>query len=188
MTSSETIYTSKRTLSFVWDCFWFKSPKGWIIVMLCLWKISFSNDIVSLKFEDGWNLIWFVVHYDEDEGDSLFTLIKSGMIIKYDFNYEQYLKKTPKVRKENKFQLDYDRFRGCLYFETLSFIWDYFWFRLPNEWIIVVLCLWQISFSNVIVSLYLKYLSVIFENFMFNVQVYFVINGLIKSMFGYIWE
>lgn len=41
------------------------------------WYIKYQIDLYTLH-EDCWNLIWLVAHSDEDEGESLFTLIKGG--------------------------------------------------------------------------------------------------------------
>lgn len=83
----------------------------------------YPRNLYGLNYPNGWKLIWFAVHSDEEQGDSLITLSKGGLTIKYDFKDGRYLIKSPKLWRQNKYdQLDYYRFRGCLYFETLSFV------------------------------------------------------------------
>ncbi|XWS58597.1 hypothetical protein CRYUN_Cryun08bG0048200 [Craigia yunnanensis] len=70
---------------------------------------------------DDYDLLWFAVHSDEDEGDSVVAILQCGLKVAYNFKDEE-LKVLSGCFEAEKYQQDYDRFRGCPYFETLSYL------------------------------------------------------------------
>ncbi|XP_022747903.1 F-box protein At5g07610-like [Durio zibethinus] len=86
------------------------------------YRIDLEVEMLKLNIiphYDGYDLLWFAFHSDEDGGDSMVALIKCGLKLVYNFKDEE-LKVLVGCPKAEKYQHDYDRFRGCPYFETLS--------------------------------------------------------------------
>ncbi|OMP05321.1 hypothetical protein COLO4_08922 [Corchorus olitorius] len=88
------------------------------------YRIDLEIEVQTLVYMpnlEDYEVQWFAIHSDEDEGDSMVAIFRNGISVSYNFKEEEirFARGCPEV--EN-FQYDYDRFRACPYFETLSFV------------------------------------------------------------------